>query len=60
VAARHVRRDANEALKKAEKDGVINEDDARKNTDRVQKITDQTITDIDKQLQEKEAEIMQV
>jgi ribosome recycling factor len=60
VAARHVRRDANEALKKAEKDGKINEDDSRKNTERVQKITDTIIADIDKQLHEKEAEIMQV
>jgi ribosome recycling factor len=60
VAARHVRRDANDALKKAEKDGVVNEDEARKQTDRVQKTTDSTIADIDKQLQEKEAEIMQV
>ncbi|MCU0832006.1 MAG: ribosome recycling factor [Rhizobiaceae bacterium] len=60
VAARHVRRDANDALKKAEKDGVINEDDMRKQTDRVQKITDTTISDIDKALQEKEAEIMHV
>lgn len=60
VAARHVRRDANEALKKAEKDGVINEDDGRKQTERVQKMTDATIADIDKQLRDKEAEIMQV
>jgi ribosome recycling factor len=60
VAARHVRRDANDALKKAEKDGVINEDDSRKNTDRVQKMTDAIIVDIDKQLHDKEAEIMQV
>jgi ribosome recycling factor len=60
IAARHVRRDANEALKKAEKDGKINEDDSRKQTERVQKATDATIADIDKQLQEKEAEIMQV
>jgi ribosome recycling factor len=60
IAARHVRRDANDALKKAEKDGAINEDDGRKQTERVQKITDQTISDIDKALSAKEAEIMQV
>jgi ribosome recycling factor len=60
VAARHVRRDANDTLKKAEKDGVINEDEGRKQTDRVQKMTDGTITEIDKQLASKEAEIMQV
>jgi ribosome recycling factor len=60
VAARHVRRDANDALKKAEKDGVINEDDARKQTDRVQKATDHVIGEIEKALVAKEAEIMQV
>ncbi len=60
VAARHVRRDANDALKKAEKDHVINEDECRKQTERVQKITDQIIADIDKLVHDKEIEIMQV
>jgi ribosome recycling factor len=60
IAARHVRRDANDALKKAEKDGKINEDESRKQTERVQKATDAIIADIDKQLHDKEAEIMQV
>jgi ribosome recycling factor len=60
VAARHVRRDANDALKKAEKDGIINEDDGRKQTERVQKMTDATIAEIEKQMTAKEAEIMQV
>lgn len=60
VSARHVRRDANDALKKAEKDHVINEDENRKQTERVQKITDQIIAEIDKLMHEKEIEIMQV
>ena len=60
VAARHVRRDANDALKKAEKDSVISEDENRKQSERVQKITDQIIVDIDKLMRDKEIEIMQV
>jgi ribosome recycling factor len=60
VAARHVRRDANDALKKAEKDHVISEDENRKQSERVQKITDQIIVDIDKLMRDKEIEIMQV
>ncbi len=58
VAARHVRRDGMDALKKAEKD--IGSDEVRKLSDRVQKLTDDTIRDIDAALVEKEAEIMQV
>jgi len=60
VAARHVRRDGMEHLKKAEKDGEISQDEARTQSDRVQKMTDETIAVIDKLLTEKEAEIMQV
>jgi ribosome recycling factor len=60
VSARHVRRDANDALKKAEKDHIISEDENRKQAERVQKITDQIIVDIDKLMHDKEVEIMQV
>ncbi len=60
VAARHVRRDGMEQLKKAEKDGDISQDEHRQQQERVQKITDDTITVIDEVLAEKEAEIMQV
>lgn len=60
VAARHVRRDGMDALKKAEKDGDLSQDDVRIRTDKVQKMTDDTITAIDAALAEKEAEIMQV
>ncbi|MEO3385917.1 ribosome recycling factor [Mesorhizobium sp. CAU 1741] len=60
VATRHVRRDGMEIAKKAEKDGDISQDDSRVQSDRVQKITDETITMIDGLLAEKEAEIMQV
>jgi ribosome recycling factor len=60
IAARHVRRDAMDLLKKLEKDGKTSEDDAARQSDQVQKATDQTITDIDQALAAKEKEIMQV
>ncbi|MBL8581636.1 MAG: ribosome recycling factor [Rhizobiaceae bacterium] len=60
VAARHVRRDGMEHLKKAEKDGEIGQDDHRVQSERVQKITDETIAIIDSLLAAKEQEIMQV
>jgi len=60
IAARHVRRDGMDHLKKAEKDKTISEDDQRVQSDRVQKMTDDTISLIDGMLAEKEAEIMQV
>lgn len=60
VAVRHVRRDAMEIAKKAEKDGTISQDDSRVQSDRVQKMTDETISSVDSLLADKEAEIMQV
>ncbi|MBL0934121.1 MAG: ribosome recycling factor [Rhizobiaceae bacterium] len=60
VAARHVRRDGMESAKKAEKDGAISQDDSKVQSERVQKLTDETIKQIDGLLADKEAEIMQV
>jgi ribosome recycling factor len=60
VAARHVRRDGMDDLKKSEKDGVIGQDESRSLSDRVQKMTDETISEVDRLLGEKEKEIMQV
>lgn len=60
VAVRHVRRDGMDALKKAEKDGDIGQDESRVQSDKIQKMTDDTIVEIDKVLAEKEKEIMQV
>ena len=60
VAARHVRRDGMDHLKKAEKDGDTSEDEARRLSDQVQKMTDDTISSIDSLLADKEAEIMHV
>jgi len=60
VAARHVRRDGMDDLKKAEKDSHLGQDESRTLSDKVQKMTDETIAEIDKLLSVKEAEIMQV
>jgi len=60
VAIRHVRRDGMDSLKKAEKDGSISQDDSRSLSDKVQKMTDDTIVDVDRLLADKEKEIMQV
>ncbi|MDB5556755.1 MAG: rrf [Rhizobium sp.] len=60
VAARHVRRDGMDGFKKAEKDGKMSQDDSRVNSEKVQKMTDDTITEIDRLLHDKEKEIMQV
>ncbi|WAJ30874.1 ribosome recycling factor [Antarcticirhabdus aurantiaca] len=60
VAARHVRRDGMDSLKKMEKDGDIGQDESRQMSDKVQKMTDDTIAEIDKLLSAKEGEIMQV
>jgi ribosome recycling factor len=60
VAARHVRRDALDTLKKLEKDGKMSEDESARNGDQVQKATDASIAEIDAALVQKEKEIMQV
>jgi ribosome recycling factor len=60
VAVRNIRRDGMEALKKAEKDHKIGQDEHRKLNDELQKLTDSHIHDIDQAMQTKEHEIMQV
>lgn len=60
VAIRHVRRDGMENLKKAEKDKEIGQDEARATSDKVQKMTDEMVAEVDKVLGAKESEIMQV
>lgn len=60
VAARHVRRDGMDELKKKEKSHQISQDDMHKMSDRVQKMTDETIAEVDRLLAAKEEEIMQV
>ena len=60
VAVRNLRRDANEHAKKLLKDKDITEDEERRGQDDVQKLTDRTISEIDRLTSAKEAEIMAV
>lgn len=60
VAIRNIRRDANDAFKKLQKDGELTEDELKRNTEQVQKSTDSYIAQVDKVVQEKEKEIMEV
>lgn len=60
VAVRNIRRDANDHLKKAEKDKTISEDVHHRLSDEIQKLTDEFIAQIDKMVTAKEAEVMEV
>jgi ribosome recycling factor len=60
VAIRNIRRDGNEEVKTAEKEGHVSEDDSKKTLDKIQKITDEYIEKINKLLDAKDAEIMEV
>ncbi|WP_256519648.1 ribosome recycling factor [Domibacillus sp. A3M-37] len=60
VAIRNIRRDANDDLKKSEKNGDLTEDDLRGYTEDVQKQTDDYIRKVDEIAKEKEQEIMEV
>ena len=60
VAVRNIRRDANDAFKKAEKAGEITEDELADLTEKMQKLTDKTIERVDKAVEEKTKEIMTV
>ncbi len=60
IAARNLRRDANDHAKKLLKDKVIGEDEERRSLDDLQKLTDRTIAEIDRLVAAKEAEILAV
>ena len=60
VAVRNVRRDANDAFKKMNKANEISDDELKTNEDKVQKLTDKYIADIDKAIDDKTKEIMTV
>ena len=60
IAVRNVRREANDDLKKAEKDGVITQDELKRLEADVQKMTDEAVRRVDEALKTKEHEIMQV
>jgi ribosome recycling factor len=60
VAVRNVRRDGMELLKKLDKDGDMSEDDHRKNSAKVQELTDRLVKEVDQLMIAKETEIKQV
>jgi ribosome recycling factor len=60
VAVRNVRRDCLDQLKKSEKDKIISEDDLKKLSEEVQKVTDAFVVKVDLALKAKQEEIMQV
>ena len=60
VAIRNIRRDANDSLKKLEKDKVHSEDEIKKAQDAVQKLTDAYVAKVDQKCQAKEKEIMEL
>jgi len=60
IAIRNIRKDANDKVKKLEKDKEISEDDSKKGQAEVQKITDAAITQIESILATKEADILKV
>jgi len=60
IEVRNARRDANEVARKAQKAGEITEDDLAELLKDIQKLTDQYVEEIDRMLEEKEEELMQV
>ncbi len=60
TAVRQIRRDANEELKKLEKDGSISEDDSHRAQDEVQKLTDAHTSQIDELTGNKEKELTEI
>ncbi len=60
VSVRNIRRDANNDFKELLKEKEISEDEARRAEERIQKLTDEAIAEIDKLLEEKEQELMEI
>jgi ribosome recycling factor len=60
VHIRGFRRDANEELKKLQKDAKLSEDDLRKSEAEIQKLTDQFVQKVDDVIKKKEQEILEV
>src|SRR5699024_6083614 len=60
IQIRNIRREANDQLRSAEKNGDLTEDELRTNEDRVQKETDKYINEVEQVVKAKEEEIMEV
>jgi ribosome recycling factor len=57
---RNIRRDGNDAIKKAAKDKKVSEDEEKRSLEEIQKLTDDEITRIEEMCKNKEKEVMQV
>ena len=60
IAIRNIRRDANSEIKDALKEKMVSEDEARAGEEKIQKITDQYIKEIEKHLEAKEADLLSI
>ena len=60
VAVRNIRRDGHDELRRLEKNHEASEDEVRRTTDQLQKLTDQFVAEMDRVGKEKEAELMEV
>ncbi|MCI6498466.1 ribosome recycling factor [Lachnospiraceae bacterium HCP1S3_C3] len=60
VAVRNIRRDANDSAKKANKANEISDDELKQTEEKIQKLTDKYIADIDSMLEAKSKEILTV
>nr|WP_109430003.1 ribosome recycling factor [Sulfoacidibacillus thermotolerans] len=60
VAVRNVRRDINEEVKKAEKQSALSEDESRRLQEQIQEVTDKSVAEVDRLLQQKEKELLEV
>ncbi|MFO7263230.1 MAG: ribosome recycling factor [Bacillaceae bacterium G1] len=60
VAIRNIRRDANDEIRKKEKNGELSTDESHRQQELIQKVTDQFIQEVDSLIRDKEKEIMEV
>lgn len=60
VAIRNIRRDANSDIQKALKEKLLSEDEARSGEDKIQKLTDQYVKEVEKLLEAKEADLLSI
>jgi ribosome recycling factor len=60
IAIRNIRRDANSEIKEALKEKLISEDEARGGEEKIQKLTDQYVKEVEKLLEAKEADLLSI
>ncbi len=60
VSIRNIRRDANSEIKEALKEKMVSEDEAHGGEEKIQKLTDQFIKDMERLLEEKEADLLSI